>query len=338
MEDNNKHIDHLIARYLAGESSKPETAELLEWMEASDENTKYFEDIRFLADKAVASHKIEKVDVDRAWGKVKHEMHTGAAPSTTKNNEPPKRFPGWMRYAASIIILVGLSIWLYFQYLGNPAYEEVTLAEYEANQVLQMADSNTVILQPGSKIRYPATTSRKQYKIHLQGEAYFKIEHHQEAPLTIVAERTIIQDIGTEFNVKAFPERSTVEVFVKQGEVLFFTNKQEGIHILPGETGVYDKERDSFSKKSTSNTIITYGNRMIIFEDVYLDTVIDQLNTVYGEKITLSPAVTNCKITVSFMNEDLNTILEIIAETLNLQVKYTPEGYALQGEGCNSIN
>ena len=60
-----------------------------------------------------------------------------------------------------------------------------------------------------------------------------------------------------------------------------------------------------------------------------------QLNRVYKVKVELAnPLVGDCLITVSFNDNDMETILSILAETLNLTIEQTDDRYRLVGDAC----
>ena len=65
MVEENKHIELIIARYIAGEATEQEITLLNQWLNESEVNRKYFGDIQFVNQKAVTSHTVNKVDVDR---------------------------------------------------------------------------------------------------------------------------------------------------------------------------------------------------------------------------------------------------------------------------------
>jgi transmembrane sensor len=39
----------------------------------------------------------------------------------------------------------------------------------------------------------------------------------------------LVRDIGTEFNLKAYPEKDTIEILVTEGEVQFYTLYDSGL-------------------------------------------------------------------------------------------------------------
>jgi transmembrane sensor len=67
------------------------------------------------------------------------------------------------------------------------------------------------------------TLREKDRKVKLSGEAFFSVKHEEEKPFVIEAEDVLVRDIGTEFNLKAYPDKDTIEIIVTQGEVQFYT-------------------------------------------------------------------------------------------------------------------
>ena len=149
-------------------------------------------------------------------------------------------------------------------------------------------------------------------------------------------ESTHIKDIGTAFNIKAYPDEKTIEVFVESGKVSFYTANNPGISLQTGETGVYDKQTKDFKKLDKIDiNVISYKTKHFVFKGTRLPEVIEKLNIVYNSKIKLGNNVLeHCTITVTFDNENIGAIASIIGETLGLQVYKTEDGYLLQGNGC----
>jgi transmembrane sensor len=337
LELESTHIDNLIAKYLAGETSKKEFEELTAWMESTPENKKYFEGIRFVHDKAISSHAYVKVDSNKAWEKVNRQMVS--APCITAK---PKRLiyqNEWFRIAASIMLLLGLSFFIYTFFLKSSEQGIITTIS-STNSVLEHTiDHNTlVVLNRNSHITYTTKKKGKKKELNLIGEAFIKVHHSADTILIVKAEETFIRDIGTSFNVKAYPDSSIIEVFVETGEVFFYTTNNSGINLQQGETGIYHKTEKKFTRITNKNiNVIAYKTKMFVFRNTKLGDALKELNAVATETITLEdPNLINCIISVSFDNETTRAIAEIIAETLSLQVVKTKNGYTLKGESRNN--
>lgn len=341
MPTNSEHIDRLISRVLAGEATDKELMQLNSWLDESEANKKYFGDINFIYEKTAASHCIQKVDVNSAWVKVQRQMHAKKKSIVEVTNKTQFQVPAWVRIAAIFIIVSGFSLGLYRHFYLNKfeGIQTITFASQDSVFSKKLADSTNVFLNRNSKLTYASNYGSKERLVKLEGEAYFDVKHIDEKPFIVEAEGAYIQDIGTAFNIKAMAGDSIVEVYVKTGEVKFFTKENKGISLIEGETGIFNKKTRTFIKiNSQNNNPISYTNRVFVFHNTRLSEVIQQLSSVYSVNITInSQTIKNCTITVTFENETIDLILNIVTETLNLNLIKTNDGYSIEGETCTNI-
>ena len=341
MAINDKHIDDLIAKYLAGEVSQEEDLQLRHWMDESAENKKYFGDIQFVHDKAVASHKYIRVDAEKAWTKVKGQMTHGktSAPDHKTKIISIQKWD-WMRVAAIFILVIGCAAIIYKLTKKQAPETNIAYTISSKNSTLShtFTGSTNVFLNKNTSLTIKQNRKERQKELTLSGEAFIQHKHSTDTALLVKANETLIRDIGTSFNVKAYPENSTIEVYVAEGEVAFYTDKLPGIVLNKGETGIYDKASQTFTKKSVVNqNTIAYKTRKFVFMGTRLIDALEELNTVYPEPITLkNPNLANCSITVTFDNESITSIVDILAETLGLKFVKTGHGYILDGTQCSS--
>jgi transmembrane sensor len=330
LTENSKHIDQLITRYLSGEGTKSEMLLLERWMAESAENKKYFEGIQFVHEKSVASYPVIKFNVDAAWNKLHGKMKEEPMPKQIK--VVPFYSKTIFRLAASIAILIGLSVILFLNYKpGNAIVQQ--LAYTSADSTVDCSiDSNThVFLNKNTKLAYTEYKNRREAT--LKGEAYFNIKHSEEKPFIVSAEGTLVKDIGTSYNVKAYDSTETVEVFVESGSVMFYTANNPGILINAGETGVYNKKTGVFSKKVNSNANdIAYKTGVLEFKNEGLSEIISKLEASYKVSFLVQDtALLKQRLTVTFDNEDIASVLNIISETMNVRIDKTNEGYTIVG-------
>jgi len=336
---DSKHIDRLIARFLAGEATEEERLQLFRWMDESEVNRKYFGDIQFVYEKAVALHRVVKVDVDSAWAKVHRQMKAKPANITQPAQTVSIRVPMWMRIAAIIVLVLGVSLGLYRMYNSEYGSATPTMAISTQDSVInqRLIDSTTVFVNRYSKLSYSPDFGKKDRKLKLEGEAYFDVRHVDDKPFIVEAEGTFVQDIGTAFNLKAYAGDTLVEVYVRKGEVKFFTSDNQGITLSEGETGIYSKRTRTFSRKQAEpGNTLSYVRPVFVFHNTRLSEALQQLSTVYRVSIALgNNSLRDCTISVTFENEDIDVILNIIAETLNLTLAKSDTGYIIEGNGCS---
>jgi len=324
------HIDPIIARFLANEASPEDIRLLNEWMALDDANKRYVEQVKWLNDKAASSCHYVKVDKVKAWEKVKAQ---------TIDSVPvkPRSFPWmqstWMRVAAVFILVLGFaSLGYHFWSLSEKNTMQYNIASADVSVNKTIGDNVQVCLNRQTTIAVTENKKKKTKELQLSGEAFIQVKHAKEEQLIVKAGETQIKDIGTSFNVKARPGSPTVEVFVQNGEVIFFTTDQSGITLKQGETGIFDNQTKQFRKLAMFNpNVDAYKTHRFVFMDTPLSEAVKEINAVYPGAITIKdPLIGTNTITVTFDNERIDAMASVLSETLGLQLTKSGHGYILR--------
>ena len=331
MENEINDIDDLIGKVLAAEASAEEQVQLQNWISESAANQKYFDQIKTIFDRASANQLQLQFDADAAWKNVKTKLYN--------RKESKQRWLN-VEYERALRIAVGLVLILTgglvtYRWYAQPIQ---TFAVVSDSVVVSdtLPDGSAAFLNKKSTLSYEYNPREKKRKVKLTGESFFEVKHEEEKPFIIETEEVLVQDLGTAFNVKAYPDSDTVEVIVKSGEVQIYTLKNPGLHLGAGETGIYSKHSHEFSKLIKADTnALAYKTGVFSFNNTNLSSMVDKINEVYGVHIKLgNEKLAKCHITVNFNNEKLDTVIEIIAETFNLTVTRKDKEILLDGAGC----
>ena len=333
MVAHSEHIDHLIARYLAGEALPEEAVQLDDWLELSEENYGYFASMQKVYRDAKAMAAQPSYNPDAAWLRVKDEM---------KNVKPvAKVVPLYKRYgavaaAAAVLLAVGLPLMLFYAGVFTPETTSQLASGATVAKSYKLIDSSEVVLNSHSVVTYSSKYGKKERRLSLKGEAFFAVKHLADKPFLVEANGVLIEDIGTAFNVKAYDTTNTVEVYVETGKVRFYTSASNGIILEAGQLCIYNKTTDTFTIKEAANAnMIAYKTKQFAFIDASLGDVVAELSLAYNKQIEIvNPTLNSCRITVNFNNESLDSVLDIIAETLGITVEKSSAGYRLKGSGC----
>ena len=320
MQANSEHIDQLIARYLAGEATDAERQELEHWMDSDETNRRYFEGIRFAEEQAVASHRVVKLDVDKAWQNVHQQMKLQKPMSVVHRKKTNSIIPIWLRIAAMLALVSGLALYFYsHKQTGSPNYQ-MAMADTDSIIEYTLADSSEITLNEQASLWYAKNYGKKERRVKLNGEAFFSVKHDTQKPFIVESSGTYVRVTGTSFNIKGAEADSLVEVCVKTGSVVFFTGSNDGITLIAGETGYFNKNNGKFTKTETADAnVAAYANRLFVFYNTTLNEVFRQLNKVYRTHLVVSDGELGKQvITVTFDNDNIDTIIDIISETLNL--------------------
>jgi len=322
MQNDFSDIDRIIALHLGGEAAQAEQDALQAWLCQSESNRAYFS----------ALVGAPQPNVDKAWKKFSQHIRQEQA-------APPKHVALWdnssvlLRYAAAVAALVCLSIFAWLRYDGaTTALQMIAENQQPQAQKHVLHDNSTVFLSKGSKIAYVGSFGKGKREVKLEGEAFFEVSSTGNGQFLVHAEETLIKDIGTSFNVQAYPTSDSVVVFVQSGEVQLYTNGSEGVRVQAGEVGIYNKRTKTFTHlKAGETNIVISSAKLFVFKDKPLSEAVALIGKEYNVHIAVGDtAAAKLPISVTFDGESIEEIVEVIGETLDLSVAHTDSVYLLK--------
>ncbi len=305
-------INILLARYFANEASPREEAQVYAWIAADEDNLRAFEAYMQIWD---YSRKMPQVVVneDVAWTKFNnYTIHQAGTPA-------PKIRPTWQWgkiAAAAMIILAGA--WLTVTLQATKSNVAITLPAVAAVQTDTLPDHSVVTLNKHTELTYNDVAGKNQRTVTLKGEAFFEVAPDQTKPFVIEAGPARIRVTGTSFNVKTHP--GFTEVIVHSGTVQVSRNG-ETIELNAGENtkvGIGNELQKAQQKDALYNY---YISKNFICDDTPLWKLVEKLNEAYQSNIVIpNKQLSGLPLTVTFSNERLDTILNILRETLMVDI------------------
>jgi len=343
MNKNSTYYSSLITRYFSGETTEDELSVLSDWLKADPENEKLFTQYRKTW-QLVEKQKINsRIDIDHEWKNMQVKMNPDVLPNdshvkvlqvTRKKSLISSYRSIWLAAAAVVVLLIS-TIQLYY-YFSKPANITVTAQAQNMEQVLP--DGSVVSLHAGSQIIYPEEFTSKTRKVELKGEAYFKVTHNKAKPFIVSSGDARVEVLGTQFNVNTKTSAGTMEVVLTSGKVSVYykANPKENVLLDPGEKAVLRPEQNLISKSAnTDPNYMAWKTRVLVFDNETLDQVVNTLQNVYQTPVTLAdPALSDCRVTVSFDGQSLESVLQVLKGTLDLQVIQKGKSIEITGKGC----
>ena len=159
----------------------------------------------------------------------------------------------------------------------------------------------------------------------LEGEAFFNVSKDAEKPFIIKTRSTVTKVLGTSFNLKEKNETTTINVFT--GKVWFSTKKHD-LLLYNGEAGLFSGKTNSLIKLENSNlNSYAWFTKKLIFNDTKLNEVFETLSNTYNIVFNVSKNVnvSGIRFAGQFDQQSLDSILDILALTLNLQIDKTED-------------
>jgi transmembrane sensor len=227
--------DALLARYLAGECDPAERRAIEQWSAASLANRARLDAARGIWN---TRRPPKTWDVEGMWQRVRHavaaEGHRPAFGRHLHGQRGHRGLQAGLAAAAVLIVVAGASLLVIRGKDRAPAMREYATARGQ-RITLQLPDSTTLILAPESRLRIPERFGRGSRELSLEGEALFTVAHDAQRPFRVHARHAVAEDIGTRFDVRAYPEDSLVAVAVAEGTVALGRVAAEGVVVRSGE-------------------------------------------------------------------------------------------------------
>lgn len=228
----------------------------------------------------------------------------------------------YLQVAAVLLIVLGAVLFKY-QHSGTKKASAVTYtlitAPRGAKKRVLLADGSSVFLNSGSMIRIPSDFNVKSRQVSLSGEAYFEVEHNAAKPFTINSGKLLITDLGTAFDVKAYPEDKEIHVAVESGKVQIGKNKPNGqfelfaAAVTRNQQLVYNEQGNShaISQVKTADVIAWQHNRLS-FDNASFEEIVPMLERWYNVSVKLNGHSACRRYTVSFNNEPVDHVLNVM--------------------------
>ncbi|HPE17748.1 MAG TPA: FecR domain-containing protein [Tenuifilaceae bacterium] len=329
MNTNSKNIGNieLIAKYLANEMTKTEANEFEAKIE-HDKNEKFLFNAMQKDWNKIGSYKAGRsIDTNKAWdklyGKLEDERLIINAPETIHASFT-RRF---VQYAAVALLLITVGITFFtLNPFGNEKLMVLQTSEETGTLVQTLQDGSVVYIAGNTELTFPEKFKGKKRKVTLNGEAFFDINRNPQKPFVIEANNIIVEVLGTSFNLKSNAE-GVFELIVETGlvKVSQKDNPSNTILIGAGETATF--ANNVIVKKSTlRNRYNSWRLNRMSFKDEKLENIIQVINKNYNSNIVLaSGAIGERRMTVTFFDNSLETITDLICKTMVLKAEHEGE-------------
>ena len=190
----------LLYKYFKGNANIEEEKQILDWVDASDENRKAFQKERMLYDIALFSEEKQSERLKRKTRILPILQWTA-------------------RIAAVMIILFGSGL-LFKDYRYNKSAQLQTVAVPAGQRAqITLADGTKVWLNSQSTLTYASNFGRQERNVLLDGEAYFEVSKNEKIPFFVNTETNKVRVVGTSFNVCAYNGSNEFETTLVTGIV-----------------------------------------------------------------------------------------------------------------------
>ena len=341
----------LLARYLSGECTEEEKAEVESAIASDPEKQRLTNLMRSLWD--TPEPPARPSDVDRLWDEVAGK--TCRAGGSGAVQDPSRRGIGrrlveWLQpqprlaryYAAAAVLLIVSSLAYYgFQETGTYPFSRperwLTLAvESGPSDELTLSDGTRIRLDAGSTLRYPESFRGDGRSVFLSGEGYFEVAPAADRTFRVHLDGAVVEVLGTRFNVRAWETEQRITVAVAEGRVSFLSERDKNdVDIGPGQMSTLTESGPPSGPSPVDiDRHLGWMRREAFFNDAPLRDVLFQLERWYGVQFVLEDSSLAAeRLSVHIRGESLEGVLELISVLTGLDGRRDDRRILLQPGG-----
>lgn len=309
-------IDALIVSYLMGEIGEDDLATLKKWAGESESNASYFDNMKELWVSAISEKAKDKYDARQGYDRFKERVNNS---SRKRRLHRSNYFYPFVTCCAvcAILFFIGKAI---YSNSNKPLQYYYVQAPIASTASFILPDGSSIRLNAGSRLTYDSKFGKKERLVHLEGEAYFDVQHDERKTFIVTTERIRVTDLGTSFNIKDYPDDEQSEIALVQGKVSLRTSENGcSLEMAPGEIARVEKSSGKTTiRKGGIESAISWISGCYLFEDESLDSITKKLERGFDVNIVIkNKNATKLKFNGYFENgsESVDEILYTLSQT-----------------------
>lgn len=331
------HRQYLITlsrKFLDGEASESETRLLFDWYESFDDNS----------EEVILMESLEEPEAMRERMRRRIQAFVDSLPVAEAQVKPKGRskllLMGWKAVAVAVLLLaVPLTFLIVSRTHGrSPKFVEILVPRQKVEKIV-LPDSSIVWLNADSKIRFAEDFNGPTREIYLEGEGFFDVRHDPAKPFIVRAGATVTRDIGTAFNIKAYPNQKNIYVTVSRGAVEVRDDHQHVAELMPNQQALFVKKSQQLVQKAVkAPEIKSWTAGAIVFDGETFEDIAVALNRRFNVNIHFAnEQLRNCTFIASFDdNVSLRSVIDMLCRINNSKYTISDDhtDIMVTGKGC----
>ncbi|WP_200976459.1 FecR family protein [Echinicola sp. 20G] len=194
---------------------------------------------------------------------------------------------------------------------------------------LILPDKSKIILNSISEISLPQDFGKNDRKVTLDGEAYFEIAPNKSKPFKVSSGKIETTALGTSFNIISRHDHTQVALI--EGKVSVESSNDK-IILNPGQDATLDS-RDNGSIKIGSfdpYSLTAWKEGKITIDNKSLNDIFSTLERWYGVEISILNIDTSQRISGTFANENLESILSGLSFSMDFKFEINDKNVTIK--------
>jgi transmembrane sensor len=192
---------------------------------------------------------------------------------------------------------------------------------------VKLPDGSIMNLNTRSRVKIHFSNGERQVEL-LAGEALFTVARDPSRPFRVVADRTVVQAIGTQFNVHRHDEDTTISVVEGSVRVESAREERDGesahsLALTKGEEAKVDHAGKIVKRSEAQiSRTLAWRQRKLDFNHAPLGNVAEEFNRYNEVQIRVDdPAVRSRVMNGVFNADDPGALLRFLARESNLSIQ-----------------
>ncbi|WP_073085187.1 FecR family protein [Chitinophaga jiangningensis] len=160
---------------------------------------------------------------------------------------------------------------------------------------LRLPDGTKVWLNSASSLVFPTAFTGYERVVKLRGEAYFEVAQDARHPFKVFVNQTMIEVLGTGFNVNAYTDEANILTTLASGKVRVTAGKAN-VTLAPGQQAVTDMANENiYVRPADIRKATAWKNGMFEFTDTDLPTILREIARWYNVRIVYQTTAVNSR-------------------------------------------
>lgn len=261
----------------------------------------------------------------------------------------------WGRWVAAAAV-VGLLV--YWQ-MGNPVSKPIAGFDKQVEKSVQEADwkltkngtgqplvvllpdNSSVLLSPGSQLRFHKQNTHKLREVFLEGEGFFEVAKNPAKPFIVYTSNLTTKVLGTSFQVRSFGKETVDYVKVKTGNVSVTTveSPTQPVVLKKNEQLRFETKTEKVVKQHlfpSKDNLPDIVDQQFTFEFAPVSDIFAQLEASYNMPIHYDrKLLTNCTFTGQLNDAPFLEKIRLICLTIESTFEVVNNQVVIHSHGCS---
>ena len=251
---------------------------------------------------------------------------TDPLPAPANDQHPPSRT--WWRIGGLGTVAAAAVALLLVTVMPRSDPYSITTSPGEQREIA-LSDGTRIALNGGTTLRLDHKDLR--FAALDSGEAVFTVHHDDGAPFRVHLGDTVVEDVGTVFNIAR--SAGVTRVAVSEGEVIY-NPKAEAISLKAGRSLT---ARDGVSQIALSNVstdaVASWRRGRLSYDKQSMDVIASDISRGLGVAVNVTPAIRSMQFTGTLaVDKDVKRFFATAAPLLGVQAQPGASGWTLQAD------